>query len=125
MSKNDEYDALRCAESLEGKRVYDDSVEWAETLEESAAHLRRLVAENEALRQSVKKANDQAEHFERQWYLRGDKNEAQAALLRQVRRQLDRLALAMRVGMPEYGPEDLDEMLGEAAESIRQHLEKP
>ncbi len=56
MSKND--DALRCAESLEGKRVYDDSVEWAETLDASAAHLRRLVAENEAQAALLRQAED-------------------------------------------------------------------
>lgn len=34
-----------------------------------------LQAENAELRSSVKKANGQAEHFERLWYLRGDENE--------------------------------------------------
>lgn len=48
MTKDND-DALRCADALDGKRVYDDSIEWAETLEQSAAHLRRLVAENEAM----------------------------------------------------------------------------
>lgn len=43
---------------------------------DSAAELRRLHAENEALRVSLKKANAQAEHFEREWYLRGDENES-------------------------------------------------
>lgn len=38
--------------------------------------LRHLLAENDALRESVKKANAQAEHFEREWYLRGDEVEA-------------------------------------------------
>ena len=38
----------------------------------SADMLRQLLAENDALRESVKKANSQAEHFEREWYLRGD-----------------------------------------------------
>lgn len=41
----------------------------------TAAELRRLHAENELLRGSLKKANDQAEHFEREWYLRGDEIE--------------------------------------------------
>ncbi len=42
----------------------------------AAAELARLRAENEALRHSVKTANDQAERFERLWYLRGDELEA-------------------------------------------------
>lgn len=75
-------DALLLAEEIH---------KWNNPCARSAAHIRRLVSENEALRQSVKKANDQAEHFERQWYLRGDENEAQAALLRQAREALERI----------------------------------
>ena len=39
----------------------------------------QLQDENNALRAALKKANDQAEHFEREWYLRGDQVEALAA----------------------------------------------
>jgi len=49
------------------------STRW---IKEAAFELRRLHAENEALRVSLNKANDQAEHFEREWYLRGDELEA-------------------------------------------------
>lgn len=60
--------ALRLADALDGSALRVDN--------EAAAELRRLHTENEALRSSPKKANDQAEHFEREWYLRGDENEA-------------------------------------------------
>lgn len=62
MNAND--DALRCAESLEGKRVYDDSLEWAETLDESAAHIRRLVAENEAQAALLRGLRRDAERYQ-------------------------------------------------------------
>lgn len=64
------HEALRLADELlanHGHTDLDDRV---------AAELRRLHAENEALRASLKGANSQAEHFEREWYLRGDENEA-------------------------------------------------
>ena len=41
----------------------------------TAAELRRLHQVNQELRESVKKANAQAEHFERLWYLQGDVNQ--------------------------------------------------
>ena len=34
-----------------------------------------LVQENNRLRECLQKANSQAEHFEREWYLRGDEIE--------------------------------------------------
>jgi len=42
----------------------------------AAAEITRLRAEVERLTAVVKAANAQAEHFERQWYLRGDEVEA-------------------------------------------------
>lgn len=83
-------DALRCAETLDaGENFYGESSLWydtklADAAADSADHLRRLVRENEALRESINKANQQAEHFEREWYLRGDQVEAKDALLRQA-----------------------------------------
>ena len=41
-----------------------------------AAELERLRAEIARLTAALKRANDQAEHFEREWYLRGDALEA-------------------------------------------------
>ena len=69
--------ALRLAELIE--RDYHD-----ETLapRRAAAELRRLHAENERLIECLKKANDQAEHFEREWYLRGDLNDELVEALR-------------------------------------------
>ena len=99
MSKND--DALRCAEAAE--------LSCGRAMDE----LRRLVAENEALRESVKKANEQAEHFERQWYLRGDENEAQAALLRQA---VYALSYHQEQTRPIFNTQ-------QAIAAIRQHLE--
>ena len=40
--------------------------------------------EIERLTQALKKANDQAEHFEREWYLRGDEIERLRAALTRV-----------------------------------------
>lgn len=61
-------EALRLASDLEahvgGKIAY-----------RAAAELRSLHQENQELRESVKKANAQAEHFERLWYLQGDVNQ--------------------------------------------------
>lgn len=42
------------------------------------------VAVNEQLAASVKKANEQAEYFEREWYLRGDQIEALKAVNEQL-----------------------------------------
>lgn len=41
-------------------------------LDELAERNYKLKKDNDALRESVRKANAQAEHFEREWYLRGD-----------------------------------------------------
>ena len=46
---------------------------------------RALAAENERLSAALKQANDQAEHFERAWYLRGDDMERALALLARYR----------------------------------------
>lgn len=72
----------------------------------------KLLRENEALRESVKKANEQAEHFEREWYLRGDQIEAKDALLRQAVEALG----GVHAGEHQGG-------VVEAIVAIRQHLE--
>lgn len=43
--------------------------------------IQRMADEIEHLRAALKRANDQAEHFEREWYLRGDENEKLRAAL--------------------------------------------
>lgn len=43
---------------------------------EAGAELKRLYSEVQRLTQALKQANSQAEHFEREWYLRGDQIEA-------------------------------------------------
>lgn len=48
------------------------------------SELRRLHAEVERLTAALKKANDQTEHFEREWYLRGDEIEQLKAQLSQA-----------------------------------------
>jgi hypothetical protein len=45
-----------------------EHTEW----EELIAHIRALEAENDRLTGCLKRANSQAEHFEREWYLAGD-----------------------------------------------------
>ena len=51
-----------------------------------AAELERLRAEVARLTAALKRANDQAEHFEREWYLRGDEIEAALPALREYAR---------------------------------------
>jgi len=67
------------------KEVQDNA--WG-LIEEAAKKEQKFLAENEhlwleiaRLRSALKKANDQAEHFEREWYLLGDalENAATAA----------------------------------------------
>ena len=45
--------------------------------------------EIERLTQALKKANDQAEHFEREWYLRGDEIERLRAALNDIAQHQD------------------------------------
>lgn len=59
-------EALRLAEESDNDEWIAGTKQWRE---EAAAELRRLHA-------ALKTANDQAEKFERLWYLRGDLNEA-------------------------------------------------
>lgn len=54
------------------------------TIEYAYLHPAPAVAVDEQFAVLIKKANDQAEHFEREWYLRGDELEA----LEQVNAQL-------------------------------------
>jgi hypothetical protein len=52
-----------------------------------AKELERLRAEAARLTAALKRANDQAEHFERQWYLRGDEIEAALPAMRDYARK--------------------------------------
>lgn len=61
--------------------------EWKDLLaraEKAEAEVERLRAENERLAGCLKKANEQAEHFEREWYLRGDALEIAEAELHEI-----------------------------------------
>jgi hypothetical protein len=53
----------------------------------NAAELERLRAEVARLTAALKRANDQAEHFEREWYLRGDEIEAALPAMREYARK--------------------------------------
>ena len=64
MSKQPE--ALRLADEADHDEWISSTNQWRD---EAATELRRLHA-------ALKTANDQAEKFERLWYLRGDLNEA-------------------------------------------------
>jgi hypothetical protein len=66
-------DATGAAAEL--RRLHQSCREGWRHADELEQERKRLVAENEALRSSLKKANDQSEHFEREWYLRGDELE--------------------------------------------------
>ena len=53
--------------------------------------------EIERLRVCLSKANEQAEHFEREWYLRGDELEQLRAELAQVTAQRDAILMQARI----------------------------
>ena len=73
---NTQPEAVRLADTLERMSL---STKWDK---EAAAELRRLYAEVERLTTHLKKANDQAERFEREWYLRGDTIEDMIGVLK-------------------------------------------
>lgn len=82
-------EALRLADALDIAHYEDGDIEI-----DAAALLRTQHADIERLTAALKKANDQAEHFEREWYLRGDaieKLEADRKMLREVLTQTTRL----------------------------------
>lgn len=68
MNQSKQPEALRLADNLEANRCH-----------QAARELRRLHARVQELETDLKKANAQAEHFEREWYLRGDEMEASQA----------------------------------------------
>ena len=74
-----EPEALRLADALE-RDIY--RVVGEKPTQDAAAELRRLYAEVERLTTHLKKANDQAERFEREWYLRGDTIEDMIGVLK-------------------------------------------
>lgn len=78
MSKTE---ALRRADALDsefitGRIANQTGREAAIELRRLSAQVEALEAENSRLTTCLTKANEQAEHFEREWYLRGDKIEA-------------------------------------------------
>jgi len=82
---NTQPDAHRLADALEKDKWHVLAV----TLQEAADLLRTQHAAIERLTAALKKANDQTEHFEREWYLRGDAIERKDALLRRLITALD------------------------------------
>ena len=84
----DNQDALRCAEKLDaGENFYGESSLWfdtklADAAADSAAHLRRLVAENEEKESAIKIVEATCDDFANQI-------EAKDALLRQAVQELE------------------------------------
>ena len=81
-------DTSRSDDLVERLRSVD--VSWSETGEwcaEAADRIEALEAENERLTDCLAKANAQAEHFEREWYLRADRIEALEAENERLRRE--------------------------------------
>lgn len=56
-------------------------------------HMREAADRIEQLEASLKKTNDQFEHFEREWYLRGDRIEELERENAELRKQLSEKAL--------------------------------
>lgn len=89
-------EALRLADEADHDEWIASTHQWRE---EASIELRRLHQANQELRESVKKANAQAEHFEWLWYLRGDVNQELVEALkyhqekkRPIQRTIDLLA---------------------------------
>ena len=71
-------------EAIELADTIDNSEETTGFERRMASVMRAQAAEIERLTTCLKKANDQGEHFEREWYLRGDAIERKDALLREA-----------------------------------------
>jgi hypothetical protein len=70
--------------------------EYVAKVEAQAAEIERLIG-------CLAKANTQAEHFEREWYLRGDRIEAQADRVKALEEGLDAWhRLIVEGGVPRY-----------------------
>lgn len=102
---NDNQDALRCAEAI-------DSTHWPER--EVAAHIRRLVAENEQKESALKIVEATCDDFANQI-------EAKDALLRQA---VEALKTGQIRAVSEWEVRDVTPKIVRAAiAAIRQHLE--
>lgn len=77
---NEKPEALVLADIIDSD--FDSDWMYEVGYERISAELRRLHAENERLTDCLEEANDQAEHFEREWYLRGDLNDELLEVLR-------------------------------------------
>lgn len=73
---------LNCRRLAAGK-TGSDRAGWIE----DAEHFQAALAEIERLAEALKRANNQAEHFEREWYLRGDEIEAALPAMREYARK--------------------------------------
>ena len=73
---------LNCRRLASGK-TGSDRDGWIE----DAEHFQAALAEIERLADALKRANNQAEHFEREWYLRGDEIEAAMPTMREYARK--------------------------------------
>ncbi|MCA3068780.1 MAG: hypothetical protein IOD11_00035 [Rhodocyclaceae bacterium] len=73
----------RLRDDAQGEDLGADGMGWS-----PAPALKREAADEiERLRAALAKANEQAEHFERQWYLRGDAIEAAIPAMRAYARE--------------------------------------
>ena len=60
-------------------------------LKDAAGTIDALIAENDRLTACLEKANISTEHFEREWYLRGDELDTLRAQLAEAQKDSDRL----------------------------------
>lgn len=70
----------------------------ASLADEAANVIRTLRSEVERLTGCLKRANDQAEHFERHWYLRGDEIDSLSADVKRLRATIERVAAIAHCG---------------------------
>jgi len=71
------------ARRIASKKTGEDRSGWIE----DAQHFQAALSEIERLAAALKRANDQAEHFEREWYFRGDEIEAAIPSMREYARK--------------------------------------
>ena len=73
---------------FEAAQALREAHEQLALIPEQIAIENRLTDQIERLTSAIKKANEQTEHFEREWYLRGDEVERQAAEIERLKAEL-------------------------------------
>lgn len=90
---------------------------WESSFNQAIQNGEQLRASNEAL----KKANSQTEHFEREWYLQRDKNEAINEVLVAAEAQIQYLQAEIIITIEHFGGDASELKLTDNLTALRQH----